>query len=401
MKKVLKYFIKRVYARVIENFCHWYYAPLWCFFGIVVLCLLLFLLFIVVSIIIYRSNICCAGSSDMIVSLTSTSDRFHYELPFAIHSLLSQTQLPHKILIHLAPTSTNNLTRAHLRTAMQRLDASTTLISRFDQRVHLRFEQEDLGPATKFIPIIKEYHANGDTKTQSQAIMICDDDQYYHPQTVSTLTKYADKYQDSIVGLRGWRGNYWIDKHLGMYLGFVAVRQDLIWGAPNLWERDYHVIYSHHLAQIYRVGVVTATSAYVIRPSFFDADLYRNFSGAPDDIRHVDDIWLSGQAARRRIPRYVVPSCCVHMGVTQHHSLQSYLGRHNMSRRSANSHALEWFREQWEKDIWYKLKGVNRPMDCSCWSVVYRAWNSAIQWTRFVLNFGFVYIWHDSWSVVR
>ena len=142
---------------------------------------ILFLLLFVMSWIL-RFDQYWYSTSDMIVSLTSTSDRFHYELPFAIHSLLSQTKLPHKILIHLAPTSTNDLTRAHLRTAMQRLDASTALISRFDQRVHLRFEQEDLGPATKFIPIIKEYHANGDTKTQSQAIMICDDDQYYHPQ---------------------------------------------------------------------------------------------------------------------------------------------------------------------------------------------------------------------------
>lgn len=208
MKKVLKYFIKRVYARVIENFCHWYYAPLWCMCGIAVLCLLLFLLLVVVSIVIYQSNRCCAGSSDMIVSLTSTSERFHYELPFAVHSLLSQTVLPDKILIHLAPNSTDNLTRAHLRAAMQRLDASTALISRFDRRVQIRFEQEDLGPATKFIPIIKEYHANGGTKTQSQAIMICDDDHYYHPRTVATLTMFADKYRDGIVGLRGWRGNY-------------------------------------------------------------------------------------------------------------------------------------------------------------------------------------------------
>ena len=87
------------------------------------------------------------------------------------------------------------------------------LITRFDQLVRLRLEQEDLGPATKFIPIVREYHAKNDTRAATQAIMICDDDQYYHPQTVSTLTMYAEKHQDSIVGLRGWRGEDDIDEH--------------------------------------------------------------------------------------------------------------------------------------------------------------------------------------------
>jgi hypothetical protein len=144
----------------------------------------------------------------MVVSLTSASERFHYELPFAIHSLLSQTQVPRNIFIYLASTSTHNLTLPHLRTALRRLDTSDALVSRFDQHVRIRFEQVDLGPATKFIPIVREYHAKRDTEPQSQMIMICDDDQYYHPETVATLTNYAEKHQDSIVALRGWRGNY-------------------------------------------------------------------------------------------------------------------------------------------------------------------------------------------------
>ena len=170
------------------------------------------------------------------------------------------------------------------------------------------------------------------------------------------------------------------------------MREDLIWGVRNSQEVDYHIIQSHFLARVYRVGVVTATSAYVIRPSFFDAALYRDFADAPDDIRHVDDIWLSGQASKRKVARLIVPSCCSHTGVTRHHSLQSYLGRNNMTRSSANHHALGWFRKHWEKDLWYQFNGVNQPTSRSWCATVYREWIGVTQWIRFVLRFGFVYI---------
>jgi hypothetical protein len=152
-------------------------------------------------------------SLDIIISLTSTPERFHYELPFAIHSLLSQTELPKEIRIYLSPTSAiirqQNLTLSHLKIYLQHLDSSTTIARLFDQLVHIRLEQEDYGPATKFLPIIKEFHSKKNSKSQSQLIMICDDDHYYHPYTLATLDKYANKYYNSIFGLRGWRGkNY-------------------------------------------------------------------------------------------------------------------------------------------------------------------------------------------------
>ena len=143
-------------------------------------------------------------SSLVIISLTSTPVRFHYELPFAIHSLLSQTQLPKQIRIYLSPTSViiqqQNLTLSHLKRYIQHLDSSETIARLFDKLVQIRLEEEDYGPATKFLPIIKEFYM------KSQLIMICDDDQYYHQYTLATLYKYSIKYRNSIIGLRGWRG---------------------------------------------------------------------------------------------------------------------------------------------------------------------------------------------------
>jgi len=154
----------------------------------------------------------------------------------------------------------------------------------------------------------------------------------------------------------------------------------------------HHIIESLYLSEPYRVGVLTANDAYLIRPSFFDSNIYLNFNQVPDDIRHVDDIWLNGQASRRNITRYIVPSCCPHISVTQTHALEEYLAIHRMNRLSANNHALQWFRESWEKDLWYKFKGENGPKFRSWWVMIYREWTSLLLQLKFIRYFGFGFI---------
>jgi hypothetical protein len=162
-------------------------------------------LIIVFFVWLVRLNRCCLSSSSTIVSLTTTPARFQYELPFAIHSLLSQSELPEEIHIYIPSINDqSNLSMRQLKHGLQRLDKSNQIAARFDQLVRIHYTSQDYGPATKFLPVIEEHHAKG---RHLQAIIICDDDQYYHSQTVSTLNMYADKYETSIVGLRGWRGN--------------------------------------------------------------------------------------------------------------------------------------------------------------------------------------------------
>ncbi|CAF4677626.1 unnamed protein product [Rotaria sp. Silwood1] len=162
-----------------------------------------FLIVLLHSISIFRLSHSESHSSNIIISLTSNPARFHYELPLAIHSLLSQTKLPKQIRIYLSPTleivKQTNLTLTHLKMYLQRLDSSETVAKLFDRLVQILLEYEDYGPATKFLPIIKEFHS------KSQAIMVCDDDFYYHPFTVATLYEYSEKFPNSIIGFRGWR----------------------------------------------------------------------------------------------------------------------------------------------------------------------------------------------------
>jgi hypothetical protein len=169
---------------------------------------------------------------------------------------------------------------------------------------------------------------------------------------------------------------------------YFSVREDLIWGTSDPFEKSIHIVESQYLSEVYRVGIVTANSAYLIRPLFFDSTMAQDFAITPEDIRHVDDIWLNGQAAKRNIARYVVPSCCKHIDVTQTHALETYLVEHNMNRSWANTHALHWFDKYWEHNLWYRFNGVNSP--------VYRSWSTSIIrrlidtifTVKFLLSFG-------------
>ena len=151
-----------------------------------------------------------------------------------------------------------------------------------------------------------------------------------------------------------------------------------------------HIIESSYLSHFYRVGVLTANFAYLIRPSFFDAQVYLDFNHVPDDIRHVDDIWLNGQAAKRNIARYVIPSCCSHISVTRTHALEEYLVKNRMNRLAANNHALQWFSMNWERDLWYRFHGQNAPDYRSWWTAIYREWMTIILNLKFIVYFGFI-----------
>ncbi|CAF1100501.1 unnamed protein product [Adineta ricciae] len=353
--------------------------PVYRILVIIVLLLLFLSLFILFfyAIFIYHLNYCCFNPSDIIVSLTTTPKRFHYELPIAVHSLLTQTILPKEIRIYLSPKANvinrTNLTLEYLKIYVRNIDRSRVIGKLFDQLVQLRMEEEDYGPATKYLPIIKEFHSLSTNTLQSQRIIICDDDHYYHPYTISTLMKYSDQYKNSIIGLRGWR-----------------IREDLSWGVGSAEEFFYHIVESARLSDIYRVGIVTANHGYLIRPSFFDSHIYLDFNQAPADIRRVDDIWLNGYASKRNISRFVVPTCCRSISVTRTHELENYLIEHHMTRSSANDHALKWFNQTWERDLWYRFYGQNRPQYSSGWRTAFREWLNVIIRLRILIYYGFV-----------
>jgi len=61
-----------------------------------------------------------------------------------------------------------------------------------------------------------------------------------------------------------------------------------------------------------------------------------------------------------------------------------------MNRLSANNHALEYFADSWEKDLWYRFHGENGPKYRNWWLIIYREWIGIILNLKFIVYFGFI-----------
>lgn len=370
--RTIKY-LKRLYCRrLLFRSFRWYLIFRLLATIIFLFLLITFSILFYYCVLVYYLNSCCYFSLNVIVSLTTTPKRFQYELPITIHSLLTQTELPKEIRIYLSPiaivVNQTNLTLKHLKISVKHIDSSKIISQLFDKLVRIQLEAQDYGPATKYLPIIKEYHK----VSPSQSIIICDDDHYYHPYMVSLLYKYSNKYQNSIVGFRGWRSK----KIKKMMFQFIKksflVREDLVWGVAGRKEASYHIVEAFHISEMYRVGIVTANYGYLIRPSYFDSHIYEDFDKVLPDIRRVDDIWINGHASKRNISRFIIPASCSSISMTQTHELENYLRSHQMTRSTANGHALVWFKEYWEKNLWYRYRGENAPKYRNLLTIIYR-----------------------------
>ncbi len=86
----------------------------------------------------------------------------------------------------------------------------------------------------------------------------------------------------------------------------------------------------------------------------------------------------------------MIPACCRSIGVTRTHELESYLIAHQMTRSSANDHALKWFNQTWEKDLWYRFHGENHPKYSHWWMKIYRESINIVLRLKFVIYFGFI-----------
>jgi hypothetical protein len=78
------------------------------------------------------------------------------------------------------------------------------------------------------------------------------------------------------------------------------------------------------------------------------------------------------------------------ISVTRTHELENYLIAHQMSRSSANGHALKWFNQSWEKDLWYRFKGENHPEYCNWFIEIYRQCMNLILTLKSIIYCGFI-----------
>ena len=134
---------------------------------------------------------------------------------------------------------------------------------------------EDVGPATKILPVLQA--------EPEALIVVVDDDVIYPRDFISTLTAGHNRMPNACLALRGVE----IDKSKR----FV----------------DLHHVLTSAISDDTPVDIVFGTWGYLV-PAWLCDDEFHNFAAHPDQVRWVDDVYISGHLARLNVPRFIVSS---------------------------------------------------------------------------------------------
>jgi len=243
----------------------------------------------------------------VIASLSTVPDRINNLRP-TIRSLLKQTRPPDEIVLAIPEFSIRE----------QRPYAVPEYVSRLP-RLRVLHCRRDWGPATKFIPIVREELAAGRGNT---LIMVMDDDRIYPRDALETYLHYNEQLPDAALCFRG-----------------AAMPQNLDW-------RNAKMIRASELREPQPAAVITGCGSYLIQPRFFDESLW-HYSRAPRGAFYMDDIWISGCLTRRNVKRYVVPASAMMRSVFRQ---RRTLSLHDVpeGRQYNNNETIAFFGDSWD-----------------------------------------------------
>ncbi|MCT4608828.1 MAG: glycosyltransferase family 2 protein [Pelagimonas sp.] len=221
-----------------------------------------------------------------IISLTSIPPRFD-SLSGVLHSLRNQSTKIDEI-------------RVYLPKRFRRFPDYDQSLPRFGSDVNVIEVEEDLGPASKVL------HAVQDLSGDTTPILFCDDDRRYPRSWAETLLNaHRNRPKDCIAIFgehfpRAGRSRRQ-DARARMYsqrfeptYRLSRIKQQmrefrLETKAPKPFRRP--------VASAGYVDALLGYSGACVLSSFFDEDVFQ----IPEPLRMVDDIWLSGQLAKRGI----------------------------------------------------------------------------------------------------
>jgi hypothetical protein len=203
----------------------------------------------------------------VIAAMSTLPDRI-VNLEPTIRCLLEQTRPPNEIVIAIPEFSRRQQKGYKIPKYLEELPP-----------VRILHCDTDWGPATKFIPVVREELAAGRTDT---LIMIVDDDRVYPNDALETYLFYHRRLPDAALSFRG-----------------APIPKDMKWG-PRMTRGD-------RLREPQKVAVITGCGSYFIQPRFFDQQLW-DYSKAPAAAFYMDDIWISGCLDRRGVEKYIVPT---------------------------------------------------------------------------------------------
>lgn len=193
-----------------------------------------------------------------------------------INSLTDQSLLPEKIII--------NLPRSFVRD-----NSIYTIPNWLEQHplVSVNHIEKDLGPASKLLPTIDLYK-----KEPEKLIIAVDDDQIYSREMVENYVAWSEKLPDAAMTLSGWTVPDSFDH---------TDKEQLYGGIVRFYRRDNSV------KEPVQVDCLQGAASFAVKPKFFDDNVF-DFDAAPKEAFFVDDIWISGNLSRNKVPVYVTPA---------------------------------------------------------------------------------------------
>jgi Glycosyl transferase family 2 len=247
------------------------------------------------------------GDRRVIAAFSTLPDRI-FNLEPTIRCLLNQTRPPDEIVVAVPHFSRRQQRNYLIPEYLEQLP-----------RVRILHCDTDWGPATKFIPVVREELAAG---CSDALIMIVDDDRVYPADALETYLFYHQQLPEAALCFRG-----------------APMPTDFIWRRAKMTR-------GVRIREPRKVAVMTGCGSYLIQPRFFDAQLW-DYSNAPLGAFYMDDIWISGCLDRRGIEKYAVPASAMMRTVRQQRGTMTL---HDVpeGRQYNNDEAIGFFSDTWK-----------------------------------------------------
>lgn len=225
-----------------------------------------------------------------IISLTSIPPRFE-ALPEVCESLLDQSADIDEIRIYIPKT-------------YRRFPQWNGEIPTVPTGIRLIRVDDDLGPASKVL------HAVQDLQGTSTPILFCDDDRIYPSTWAGGLLRAHKEKPSCCVAVHGRHLHDIIPTKPLPLIGRRAKIGKKHFDPLYRWQRTMQRLRQLRMTpigekpfrgRVVRSGYTEILLGYagaLVLPEFFDAAVF----DIPNDVWMVDDIWLSGHLARRRVP---------------------------------------------------------------------------------------------------
>ena len=167
------------------------------------------------------------------------------------------------------------------------------------EKITIYRPEKDWGPATKLLPVLKREMDKKLPPEKENLIITMDDDKLYDKHTIESLVNCWKHNPNFVAGRKGGFMEFTKNKknhplyEQSKKFGFMCEtpRRGADFTKPGL----IHVIYG--------------TGGVLYRPSFFDEGVFGYESNnAPKEAFFVDDVWISGQLAKRNVSSLIAPS---------------------------------------------------------------------------------------------